>query len=565
MKRLLIILSLLLVLVPVISAQEGIETLSVEEVERSYYLHLPDNYDSADSLPLIVALHPAASSGKAMAALTGLDSAEGFIVAYPNAVGVAWQDGRASQTGQTDDVGYITTLIDSLVESHKVDAEQVYLVGWGGGGLMAYRLACEVPERFAGVAVVGALMWEEHRDNCAETDLAAATRLLILHGTEDVFYSSESGMYISPGGSDGIPLLGIVDTLAVFAERNECADELVQEGAIFQYTDCGLGAVDMPGMKQNWPRTGDYAVNPSEFNASDLLLQFFTGSEDWAAEPPEFDGLARNYTVYVPNTYDPAQPTPLVLALHGRLQSIGSLANTTDWNVLAEEEQFIVLYPEGIDMQWNYLRDILGYPYDEHDDAQFFADLISDLSRDLNIDSQRIYVSGFSNGGFMVHRLACEASDQYAAFADVAGSGFEGFERVCPPRLSVHILIMHGTEDYNIPWEGRQQNLDGYMIYVTVPISGLFTFWREQVGCGQDYETEDLPQLGSSPGTSVRMIRLTDCPNGEELLLYGIIGGGHNWPGYPDRLPPEIAGPVNQDIDATRVIWEFFSRHTLNN
>lgn len=544
---------MLLVSLPVNAA----EVRTQIEPERSYYLHLPSAYEEADSLPLIVALHPTASSGRAMAVLTGLNAAEGFLVAYPNASGVSWQDGRAALSGETDDVAYIAAVIDELVSDHKADPEQVYLVGWGGGGLMAYRLACEMPERFAGVAVVGALMWEEHRENCPET--GAATRLLILHGTEDPFYGSESGLYVTPGGSDGIPLLGIADTLAVFAERSGCTDELVVEGNLFSY--CGLGGIDMPGAKQNWPREGNFAVNPFGFNATDIIMRFFAG-ESWAVEPPEFEGLARNYTLYIPNSYDSAEPAPLVVALHGRLQSVGSLANTTDWNVLAEEERFLVLYPEGIDMQWNYLREVLGYPYDAHDDTLFLSDLIADLSQDLNIDPQRIYVAGFSNGGFMAHRLACENPDQYAAFADVAGSSFEGIERVCPAHLSVNMLIMHGTADFNIPWDGRQQNLDGYPVYVTVPISGLFTFWRDRVGCGQDYETEDLPQLGNSPGTSVRIIRLTACPNNEELVLYGIVGGGHNWPGYPDRLPPEIAGPVNQDIDATRVIWEFFSRHT---
>ncbi len=539
---------------------------SAAQTARPYTLHLPPDYESRDSVPLLVALHPSASSGKAMQTLTGFDEIadeHGFMVVYPNSEGIAWNDGRAGLELETDDAGYLASLIDELITSHKADAEKIYLVGWSGGGLMAYRLACQMPDKFAGAAVLGALLWDEQREICAEFGVESPVNLLVLHGTADWIYPAETHT------SDyfDAEILGVRDTLAFWAERNGCPAELTTpQNNLMVVEGCNLAAYDIAGSKQNWPRAGDYQLNQVGISASSLIFDFFMGENAWAVEQPETTQLTRNYTLYVPDSYDPTQATPLVIALHGRTQTPTSMANMTDWNTLAEQEKFVVVYPEGIDLQWNYYAGFPNYPADPHNDTEFLSALIADLSLDLNIDPTRVYLTGFSNGGFMVNRLACEAPDQYAAFASVAGSAFEEFTTLCSEGQQVNMLMIHGTADNNILWEGYQQTApNGQTVYITVPITGLFSYWGNYNGCNAEgYDVEDVPASGNSPGTNVRIIRMKDCANEAEVVLYGVAGGGHNWPGYGDRLPPEIAGTVNRDINATEEIWEFFSRHTLD-
>jgi polyhydroxybutyrate depolymerase len=103
---------------PVSAQQDENGTLQIDGIERTYYLHVPASYDGTSPVPLIVALHPAASSGRAMALLTGLDAAadeNGFIVAYPNTSGPSWGE-DASDTEAPDDARFIPAPIDHLAE-----------------------------------------------------------------------------------------------------------------------------------------------------------------------------------------------------------------------------------------------------------------------------------------------------------------------------------------------------------------------------------------------------------------------------------------------------------------
>ncbi|MBZ0308849.1 MAG: prolyl oligopeptidase family serine peptidase, partial [Anaerolineae bacterium] len=234
-------------------------------------------------------------------------------------------------------------------------------------------------------------------------------------------------------------------------------------------------------------------------------------------------------------------------------------ATITDMNLVAEKEGFIVVYPNGIDRQWNYVQGVPFFDQAEQDDFSFIRSLIADLSKNLSIDPSRLYVTGFSNGGFMVNRLACEMPDQFAAFASVGGSIFTGFEAICPNSTGVNMLIMHGTLDISIPWNGLPENYNGQTIYSAMPVNDVVSFWGVRNDCAQSPEIEVIPESGHSPGTHVEIVRL---PCDEELMVYVIFGGGHNWPGVPGRISERIAGAVNMDIHGSEVIWEFFSRHT---
>jgi polyhydroxybutyrate depolymerase len=444
---------------------------------------------------------------------------------------------------------------------------------------MAYRLACEVPERFASVAIVGALMWERHREACP-TPPTGLVNMLIVHGTDDPFFTPDTHIYQSLSDSERHTILGVDDTLSFWALRSGCdLTAALIEGNSTLFPDCADGTrialYGVQGARSNWPRTGAYQLNQFGVDAAEMITRFLAGGDDWAVEQPPFVGQARTYAIYVPSAYDPAEPLPVVITLHGRFGSGAGTAGYTRMNEIAEREGFIGLYPDGLlnpgatypyDTGWNYM---LGSPYTritEPDDGAFIITLLDDLALDLNIDPQRIYVDGLSNGGFMVHHLACNYPDRFAAFGTVAASAYFSIEQTCDHTTPVSMVIIHGTADDNIPWDGRTETINGQEFMISYPVLDTLAFWTIHNGCNPDaIEEGEIAQSGKSPETSVRTLTLSDCPNGAEMQLYGIVGGGHNWPGIYDEDATWVnPRQLNMDINAGEVLWEFFSRHTLS-
>lgn len=570
---------------PAVQADDSVGRLTVDGVTRTFYLYVPSSYDESLPAPLVVALHPLASSGRAMAALTGLDTmaeTQGMIVVYPDSTDFAWADGRdvtgwSPTVEPVDDVAYITALIDHLSETYAIDPARVYLAGYANGGLMAFRLACQMPERFARTMVVGALMYEYHLDVCPAV-LAEPEPMLIVHGTDDAHYWPEGRVVDSSGDNPDVHQLSAKQTVSFWLERNGCDEDQVQiaiDSGAEVYGACDGGAAvafyPLEGVGNNWPRAGDYVLNQFGLDLTEVAGRYFSTDlatpDDWFAlvsQPPDLSNLylntPRTYLVYVPPSYDPEQPIPLVIALHGRPGTGGGIAYLYDMNWVARENGFVVVYPDGIENAWNYTRGVPNF-WDPHvDDTEFFRLLVDDLARDLSIDFDRLYVTGFSNGGFMTQRVACEDPERYAAFAEGGSGMFPYFEQLCEDQPPVPMLVMHGTKDRSIPWNGIVQ--DGVVLSWSVPDTAIFWAMHDQCDPKQtDYSI--IPSKSDEPTTLVYRYVFQGCAPGTEVLYYVIEGGGHNLPGTVDRLSADIADEVNMDIHAGQEIWTFFSQHSL--
>ncbi|NDJ75560.1 MAG: hypothetical protein GYB65_04810 [Chloroflexi bacterium] len=582
-----VMLALAGVVMPEANAQsdEGAD----QEPERTYYTYVPTSYDGAEAVPLVIALHPFASSGRAMAAMTGFDAMaeeEGFIVVYPDALDLDWNDAQNTTGWETplqlvDDVGFVTGLIDELAAEYNIDTGQVFLTGFGVGGMMAYRLACEAPDRFAKVAVVGTSMWDYHLSACP--DEGDPVSMLILMGGDSLEYPP-SGRTTTRDTADGQVVLQALNAYQIalyWAGRNECDREDTNRDNLAGdqvYTSCAddtsvmLRVLD--GVGTNWPRTGDYTLNQFGVDATEIVTEYFVGDVEEANFDSHrvqgnegFGGVPRGYILYVPPSYDPAVPMPLVVALHGRPGTAAGLAYLFDLNKLAAEEGFMVLYPDGMPVlpdqlgrEWNYTLGAPGYEYHTVDDVGFLSTLIDDLALDLNIDRQRIYVTGFSNGGFMTQRLACDAYDQYAAFAVVGATLFPYFVEACFGAPPVPIMFIHGTADPSVPWEGTV--MSGEVLSWSAPETVLF--WAvNQNECAADQVVDTVLPPDPVSNTQVFRYDFGGCSGHSDVIFYVIEGGGHNLPGVPDRLDPEIAQLVNTDIVAGEVIWEFFDEFSL--
>lgn len=293
-----------------------------------------------------------------------------------------------------------------------------------------------------------------------------------------------------------------------------------------------------------------------------LLAALPTAAQDNGLVPETltFEDLDRTYWLHVPDSL--TGPAPLVLALHARFGDGPSMADHTGFNTIADREGFIVAYPDGIDGEWNFVRNVPGYP-NTHDDVAFLTALVDAIDAETPVDRARVYVTGFSNGGFMAQRIACEAPGPFAAFASVAASGFGGMLDVClPPETApAPMLLIHGTADDNVPWDGMGITRGDRTIYITYPVPETLGYWAEFNGCRPDADTTDVPPSGLSPETHVRVLSV-DCPANASVVLTIIEGGGHNWPN-PTQEPYPGSGAITRDIDAAEAIWAFFAAHAL--
>lgn len=272
------------------------------------------------------------------------------------------------------------------------------------------------------------------------------------------------------------------------------------------------------------------------------------------------DDVQRQYYLYAPPGLE--GNAPLVIALHGRGGTGPGMAMLTGFDAVAEQHGFIVAYPSGIEQQWNYVEGIEGYT-NETSDIAFLRALVADIAARHAVDARRVYVAGFSNGGFMAQRLACAANDVFAAYASVGAAGFGGQPSVCGEPGPLPLLFIHGSADAVVPFQGMSQPTPRGPVTVLASVDQTMGFWADKLGCENDVDGGPLPRTGLSPDTEVTVLSFTGCPEGAELTIAVVLGGGHNWPGHPGWLPSNVAGRVSMDIDASDFIWRFFERHRL--
>ena len=266
----------------------------------------------------------------------------------------------------------------------------------------------------------------------------------------------------------------------------------------------------------------------------------------------------REYHLYVPTSYTGNEPVPLVIAFHGFTATGVGFRKDTGLGEIAEREGFIAVFPYALDGTWHVRGFLLGVV----DDIDFADTLITHVSDQFNIDPRRIYATGMSQGGFVVQQMACELSHRVAAIAPVASATIpERVAELCQPPVPTAYLGFHGTQDITIPIEGRDGFLTDAGLGVPVmSVAETTEFWRLSNGCGPGFEDTNLPNRDPADGTAVRERTYIDCPDGLEVTVYTIIGGGHTWPGSARTFGN---GRNSREIVASEIIWDFFSQHTL--
>ena len=241
---------------------------------------------------------------------------------------------------------------------------------------------------------------------------------------------------------------------------------------------------------------------------------------------------SRPTEVYVPSAYDGKRPLPLLLVLHW----LGGEAYswTSDWKFeeLAETRGFFVCRPNGtIDATgtrfWNG-PDFLGFSNPEVDDSGYLRSVIEEIQRQFRVDPKRIYATGYSSGGAMSHRLACEQSDLIAGIAGI--SGVISYDRsACQPTHPVNILQVQGTAEGYLPGTVADSGLP--VVGEGAGAIGTVQIWAALNGC-RDPVIEATPTLDLTTevsGVEASVLRYTDCPPGGAVELWSMNGASHGW------------------------------------
>lgn len=249
-----------------------------------------------------------------------------------------------------------------------------------------------------------------------------------------------------------------------------------------------------------------------------------------------WDGQDRTYVVRTPPQFDPTRPAPLVIVLHGLGGSGDLILAQSGFDVKADAEGFLVVAPDGTGdpAGWRTV-----FSFDFTDDVGFIGAIIDSVSGRYPVDSRRIYVTGYSNGGRLTHHVAADLSSRIAAAAVVAGAIGARTERgqvnrIDPPRAPVPMLMIHGDADPVVPYDGARP----------IPAPEGARFWVRANECRSlDSRTDTLAAGG--------VVRETwDAGCRAPVVLLTIRGGDHAWPSTSRRAV----------IDAADTIWDFFRR-----
>lgn len=263
-----------------------------------------------------------------------------------------------------------------------------------------------------------------------------------------------------------------------------------------------------------------------------------------------YDGIMRNYNVHVPPGFSDSDTLPMVFNLHGLLMNATSQEVYSEFSPIADRENFIVVYANGINNSWN----TLGTPYHSGvDDVGFLSTLIDTMHKYYHINLDRVYSTGMSNGGFMSYRLACELSERIAAIASVTGSMTDSMIYYCNPSRPMPVMRIHGTSDLIVNFNGSGG---------ITSAEGSNDYWIQQNNCPGNPIVLALPDNSVNDNCSAEWNAWTPCDNESEVIFYKVNAGGHTWPGATDMFGG-IAGATNQDFEASEVIWEFFNRYDL--
>ena len=289
---------------------------------------------------------------------------------------------------------------------------------------------------------------------------------------------------------------------------------------------------------------------------SALLLFFNLFSQQQMIKNLFFDGQNRNYIVYIPSSYDGTTQVPLVFNFHGGGGTSSDFLNyENDMRPIADTANFIAVYPQAAVDPTDGSNSWLHKTPTTHNDVNFIEAIIDTLSYDYNIDNDRVYACGYSEGGIFSYELGCRLNNRIAGFASVSGSMLVDAFRVsyynlgnCSPIHPTAVLLIPGTSDFS-----PHSSYSGLQPYY-MSVNEITTYWANHNNTNTNPTVTSVPNTNTSDGSTVEMRIWENGDNCVAVQELKVINGGHDWPGSSG----------NMDINASEEIWKFLSKYDVN-
>ncbi len=236
---------------------------------------------------------------------------------------------------------------------------------------------------------------------------------------------------------------------------------------------------------------------------------------------------SRSFSVFVPSNYSAATPAPLVIALSGYNESGADFERYLKLTPLAQSSGFLYVHPDGSkDLHgirfWNGTPECCDFQNPKVDDAKYIMSIIDQVEAKYSVDTNRIFIIGHSNGGFLANNLACHYSDRIAAIVNMAGGSYVK-PSACKPTSPISVLEIWGTAD------------DTYAInhILGKPIPGalkIFNSWGAINHCDPTPQTSPgkLDLDAKVPGTETAVVQFQNCPAKTAIDFWRIVGAGHS-------------------------------------
>ncbi len=277
----------------------------------------------------------------------------------------------------------------------------------------------------------------------------------------------------------------------------------------------------------------------------------------------------RSYIVHLPKNYTSEKSHPLVIAMHGGGGKAKHFNRSTRsrFNELADEENFILVYPQGVNKSWNdnSKRDTLGYARRFNvDDVGFLRKMIEKLENDFAVDSENIFACGISNGGLMSLTLAVKLPERIKAIGMVASNFSEEQANEMTSDSRFSMIMIHGDGDFLFPYEEGEIKVFRKSRGKVLGVRKSIELLCEINGNNPNGIGRELPNFSDKDGCTAEQIVYPnpDSP-GLKIELIRVKGGGHTWPGGTQYLPKKMIGRVSRDFNACDALWEFF-KGTMN-
>ena len=258
------------------------------------------------------------------------------------------------------------------------------------------------------------------------------------------------------------------------------------------------------------------------------------------------NGISRDYILYIPENL----PTnaPLVVVSHGYTSSAKTMMSYSGMNKVADEEKFLVVYPQGTkDQRGNNFFNV-GYEFhasSKVDDLGFIKALVTKLTDDYQVNPNHIFATGMSNGGDLSYFLACYASDMFQAVAPIAGTMMQTTIETCKPQKGMPIFAVHGKADEVTYFDGDMANRDKWGPYPGIP--AVIEHWIDlnAVEISKQVDLDNITNFTAS-NEALSFDRYLSETSDHEVWLY-IHSGGHDW--------------SLKELDTSSEIWSFFTRY----